>query len=206
MHIRTLIDQGAMSDNYVDTKIATELVRRGLAIRKKLCRCVNGYCKETVVRVCSAFTGACKSVEESLAFNWTYTNLISMKEETIKIEASIIDSPHEMIIGRGTIKEHVLALKLHTQFFRHLSDAKAVLVGLESAEPSLMLPQQQHITTKTAQPNAPRPGDVKDKSALLDEVTVDDGVEARWKSNIQFFTPGQPNKRNLKFSVTPKRR
>jgi hypothetical protein len=31
MHIRPLIDPAAMSDNYVDTKIATELVRRGLA-------------------------------------------------------------------------------------------------------------------------------------------------------------------------------
>ena len=53
MRIRALIDQGALSDNYVDTKIAKEMVSRGLAKKKKLCRCVNGHCKETTVRVCS---------------------------------------------------------------------------------------------------------------------------------------------------------
>jgi hypothetical protein len=109
-----------------------------------------------------------------------------MKEETIKVEASIIDSPHEMIIGRETIKAHVLALKLHTQFFTQLSDAKAVLVGLGTANPGLLL-HQQHITTKTVQPDVPSPGDVKDKSELLDEVTVDDGVEARWERDIPYF-------------------
>ena len=49
IHIRTLIDQGALSDNYVDSKLAMELVSRGLAKKKKLCRCINGHCKETVV-------------------------------------------------------------------------------------------------------------------------------------------------------------
>jgi hypothetical protein len=109
----------------------------------------------------------------------------------------------QIIIGRGTIKYHVLALKLHTQFFTHLSDAKAVLVGLEPYTPSLLL-RQQHITTKTVQPDVPSPGDVKDKSELLDEVTTDDDVEARRENDIPYFPPVQTQLKKSGFLGHPK--
>lgn len=123
------MDSGAIHGNYISTEIALQLQALGATA------------KETRHTICNAF-GECRSMvgEMDVILKLTYDTTLppctctkahtgvsnEMQQEQIEITCTIIQSPYDLIIGRPTIQQHNLLLKLHA----HLMDkGSAVATG-----------------------------------------------------------------------------
>lgn len=103
--VSAFVDNGALTDNYVSRETADWLTSHGV----KLCGCSS--------RVCSGFRNMCSSSLGKVSFELSFVNEITKSEETLKLTASVIESPFDVIIGRPSIKNYDLADKLRSQFY-----------------------------------------------------------------------------------------
>jgi len=121
----------------------------------------------------------CTEVKDLITFTWTFENELTGRECQTLVTAKVIDCTHEVIIGRPMIRSHVLAGKLPSQFFDSIGDMKSILVDLSACT-------AQPTTNRTTQPYISA-GTVVRKSALMDEVVVDEGITQRWETDIDEY-------------------
>jgi len=105
-----LIDTGAIDRNYVSRTIANLLVAAGG--RLKPCE---------VDQVCSCNSSVCMSCLGVVSFNMTFLNELTNAEETISLDATVVESDFDIIVGRPSIFKHSLLPKVYDQIFRDLN-------------------------------------------------------------------------------------
>ena len=114
--VDTLLDTGALQGNYLSEDLAAWLVDQGAV------RVHNGAISIQLAVKNSTTTSSC-----SLVFNVTFLNEISGLPETIlNLKARILDSQHDLIIGRPVIRLHNLCDKIPSFFKFDDSSAPAV--------------------------------------------------------------------------------
>lgn len=114
--VDTLLDTGALQGNYLSQDLATWLIDQGAVPVH------NGAVSIQLAVKDNTTTSSC-----SLAFNVTFLNELSGLHETIlNLKARILDSHHDLIIGRPVIRLHSLCDKIPS-FFK-LDDSSAPVV------------------------------------------------------------------------------
>jgi len=134
--IEALLDTGALKSDFVNEQTA-QLLKEGddveeINVRKRKIICA---------------LGQSTSVDKKLCFNFDYVNEISKLQETAKACAFVINSPHDMIIGRPTISREELHLKLPSQFKAHDPDTETAAVGVE-AQPTSVAAVEDNVSEK----------------------------------------------------------
>lgn len=114
--VDTLLDTGALQGNYLSEELAAWLIDQGAVPVH------NGAVSiQLAIRNCST-TSTC-----SLVFNVTFINESNGLPETIfDLKARILDSEHDLIIGRPVIRLHSLCDKIPSFFKLNDSSAPAV--------------------------------------------------------------------------------
>lgn len=84
---------------------------------KKVCSCSQTACFETQsLRVCSAFNQNCRDSTEYAKFQLQIYNELTKSLEPIELQAFIIDTPYDVIIGKPSICKYDLLTKLPSFF------------------------------------------------------------------------------------------
>ena len=100
-----LLDSGALHGDYISKKISTW-------IKQQECK----QCKGIEGKVRSAIGKEVTNIDEYCEFDLMFVNEINKMNETIKIEASILDINYPIIIGRESIKKYKMVEKTPSQF------------------------------------------------------------------------------------------
>ena len=105
-NLRALLDTGALDGNYINIKASKHLKSRGINLAP------------SQVLVCTAVKNSqqCAPASNEVILNVEYKNELDNKNESLNETFTVIDSQHEMIIGRPTIRKYGLANKMPSQF------------------------------------------------------------------------------------------
>ena len=158
--VRALIDSRALHGDYINTELASKLQRLGARVR------------DTPSTICNAF-GECKNmigqidiklkinfVPQKLSCSCTHSHTENdMQSETLTLCCTIIQSPYELIIGRPTIQQHNLLLKLHSHLMQgNRGDTRLVETRL-SREP--IRPRLDQYLASVYRENQSTPGYIR---------------------------------------------
>ena len=143
--LECLVDTGALDRNYVSREVAELLAQAG------------GKMKECdVEQICSCNQSVCMACLGIVSFDFTFYNELTKHNETLGLEATVIDMDFDVIIGRRDIYKHDVILKVYRQIFSDLSTSDDNALSLE--ERLRNTKRLLTITTHSERPNISRSG------------------------------------------------
>ena len=111
--LECLVDTGALDRNYVSTEVGEMLIHLGA--KKRDC---------DVPFICSCSSSVCFACRGIVQIAFTFHNELTGCQETVDLEASIVDSDFDIIIGRVDIYRHDLIFKTYNQIFADFSPSE----------------------------------------------------------------------------------
>ena len=129
------VDSGATDDDYLSVKAAKQLQAKGAKVNQNV-----------VCMVCSGLdmNGAeCIKCQGELVVTVKFRNEVMNQDESFITTVKIIKTPHDIIIGRITMRRHNLTLKLPSIFTSPASEAEGADLVIQ---PTISLAERSELT------------------------------------------------------------